>query len=123
MELVGQWTPLIWCPCLQREKPIKRRAAMKQPWLAFCAIVLVVGLSLAGCATANKIQAARSTMDKARDAGAVYKAPFEYKAAEAYLAKAVRQAEKGDPKAAEAFAKESQAYASKALAMSGGGAK
>jgi len=90
---------------------------MKQPWLAFCAIVLVVGLSLAGCATANKIQAARSTMDKARDAGAVYKA------AEAYLAKAVRQAEKGDPKAAEAFAKESQAYASKALAMSGGGAK
>ncbi|MGW8285222.1 MAG: hypothetical protein ACWGPR_05820 [Candidatus Deferrimicrobiaceae bacterium] len=96
---------------------------MKRPWVRWCAVVLIVGLSFAGCATANKIQAARSTMDKAREAGAVYKAPFEYKAAEAYLAKAVEQAEIGDPNAAQVFAKESQAYADKALQMSGGGAK
>jgi len=96
---------------------------MKRPWVALCAIVLIVGLSAAGCATANKIQAARSTMDEARAAGAVYKAPFEYKAAEAYLDKAVYQAEKGDCKAADSFTKEAQAYANKALEMSGGGAK
>lgn len=96
---------------------------MKRPWVALCAIVLIVGLSIAGCATANKIQAARSTMDQARAAGAVYKAPFEYKAAEAYLKQAVYQAEKGDRKAADEFTKEAQAYASKALEMSGGGAK
>ena len=97
---------------------------MKRPWVALCAIVLIAGLTAAGCATANRIQAARSTMDEARAAGAVYKAPFEYKAAESYLAQAVNQAEKeGDNPAADAFAKEAQAYADKALQMSGGGAK
>ncbi len=96
---------------------------MKRPWVGFWAVVLVVGLSAVGCTTANNIKAARSTMDEARAAGAVYKAPFEYKAAEAYLEQAVIQAEKGDPKAAEPFTKEAQAYATKALEMSGGGAK
>ena len=96
---------------------------MKRLWLGLLAFVLVVGLSAAGCATANKIQAARKTMDQARAAGAVYKAPFEYKAAEAYLSKAVYQAEKGDCKAADSFTKEAQAYANQALEMSGGGAK
>jgi hypothetical protein len=96
---------------------------MKRLWLGLMAFVLVVGLSAAGCATANKIQAARSTMDQARAAGAVYKAPFEYKAAEAYLNWAVYQAEKGDRKGADPFAEKAQAYATKALEMSGGGAK
>ena len=96
---------------------------MKRLWMGVLAVVLIVGLAASGCATANRIQAARATMDQARDAGAVYKAPFEYKAAEAYLNKAVFQAEKGDPKAADAFTKEAQAYANKALEMAGGGAK
>ncbi len=96
---------------------------MKRPWVALCGIVLIVGLSTAGCATANGIQKARATMDKAKESGAVYKAPFEYKAAEAYLKKAVLQAEQGDCKAADSFTKEAQAYADKALEMSGGGAK
>ena len=96
---------------------------MKQPWLAFCAIVLVVGLSLAGCATANKIQGTRATLDKAKAAGAMQKAPFEYAAADAYLKKADHQLKKGDTKAAESFRKQADAYAVKALEMSGGGAK
>ena len=96
---------------------------MKRPWVGLLAVVLIVGLSAAGCASANRIQKARATMDEARAAGAVYKAPFEYKAAEAYLAKAVYQAEKGDCKAADSFTKEAQAYANQALEMSGGGAK
>jgi hypothetical protein len=107
----------------RKETQSRRRATMKRPWVGLLAVVLIVGLTAAGCATANKIQAARATMDQARDAGAVYKAPFEYKAAEAYLKKAVHQAEKGDPKAADGFAKEAQAYANKALEMAGGGAK
>lgn len=96
---------------------------MRRLWLGLLAVVLVVGLSAAGCATANKIQAARATMDQARAAGAVYKAPYEYKAAEAYLGKAVAEAEEGDRKAADPLADEAQAYATKALEMSGGGAK
>lgn len=96
---------------------------MKRPWLGIWAIPLIALLSAAGCATANNIQKARATMDEARANGAVYKAPFEFKAAEAYLNNAVRQAEEGDCKAADSFAKEAQGYADKALAMSGGGAK
>jgi len=96
---------------------------MKRPWMALCAIVLIVGITFVGCATANGIQKARATMDQAKESGAVYKAPFEYKAAEAYLKKAVLQAEQGDCKAADSFTKEAQAYADKALEMSGGGAK
>lgn len=96
---------------------------MKRPWSALCAIVLIAGLSVAGCATTNKIHDARATLAQARAAGAVYKAPFEYKAAEAYLAKAEHQVGKGDSKAADSFTKEAQAYATKALEMSGGGAK
>lgn len=96
---------------------------MKRPWVGLCVIVLIVGLTAAGCATANRIQAARATMDQARMAGAVYKAPFEYKAAEAYLNRSVMEAEEGDYKAADSFTKEAQAYADKALEMAGGGAK
>jgi hypothetical protein len=106
-----------------KETQSRRRDAMKRPWVGLLAVVLIVGLTAAGCATANKIQAARATMDQARAAGAVYKAPFEYKAAEAYLNKAVLEAEEGDCKAADPFTKEAQAYADKALEMAGGGAK
>ena len=96
---------------------------MKRPWLGIWAIPLIALLSAAGCATADGIQKARATMNEAKDAGAVYKAPFEFKAAEAYLKKAVVEAEEGDCKAADSFTKEAQAYATKALEMSGGGAK
>ena len=96
---------------------------MKRPWVGLWAVVLIAGLSAAGCATANKIGAARTTMDQAREAGAVYRAPFEYKAGEAYLKKAVIEAEEGDSKAADALTEKAQAYATKALEMSGGGAK
>ena len=95
---------------------------MKRPLLALCAIVLIVGLSAAGCA-ATKTQAARATLGQAKAAGAVYKAPFEYKAAEAYLKKADIEADEGDTEAADSLAQEAQTYADKALEMSGGGAK
>ena len=78
---------------MRRENQTERRIMMKRPWLGMWAIPLIALLSAAGCATANGIQKARATMDEAKENGAVYKAPFEYKAAEAYLAKAVEQAE------------------------------
>ena len=95
---------------------------MKRPWVVSLAVVLCVGLA-AGCATANAIQGARTSLDKAKAAGAESKAPFEYYAAEAYLGKAVHQAEKGDNRQADVFTKQSQEYSAQALKAAGGGAK
>lgn len=96
---------------------------MKRLWVGLLGVMLIVGLAASGCSTANKIGAARATMDQARAAGAVYKAPYEFKAAEANLKNAVHEAEDGDRKGAEPFAEKAQTYANKALEMSGGGAK
>jgi hypothetical protein len=95
---------------------------MKRPWVLLLAVVLCAGL-VTGCATANAIQNTQNTLDKAKAAGAMTKAPFEYYAADAYLKKATIQAEKGDSKQADLFNKEASAYAAKALQMAGGGAK
>jgi hypothetical protein len=95
---------------------------MRRTWAVFCIVVLFAGL-LAGCATANAIQNSRAQLEKAKAAGAIWAAPFEYNAAEAYLGKAVYQAEQGDTKQAEIFTKQSSAYSAKALGMAGGGAK
>jgi len=96
---------------------------MKRTWVGLWAAVLTAGLLAAGCASVSKIQGTRATLDQAKAAGAVEKAPFEYYAAEAYLKKAVVEEEEGDTKAAESFRKQSEAYAVKALEMAGGGAK
>jgi hypothetical protein len=95
---------------------------MKRPWVLLLAVVLFAGL-VAGCATPNAIQSARTSLGKAKAAGAESKAPFEYYAAEAYLGKAVHQAEKGDCKQADIFTKQSQEYSAMAIKMAGGGAK
>lgn len=95
---------------------------MKRPWVVLLMVVLCAGL-VAGCATANAIQSARMSLDNAKAAGAMTKAPFEYYAAEAYLNKAVIQAEKGDNKQADIFTKQSADYSAKALEMTKGGAK
>jgi hypothetical protein len=95
---------------------------MKRPWVLLLAVVLCAGL-VAGCATMNAIENTQKSLDKAKAAGAVTKAPFEYYAAEAYLNKASIQAEKGDSKQANIFNKEASAYADKALGMAKGGAK
>lgn len=86
------------------------------------AFALCAGLA-AGCATPNAIQNARASLEKAKAAGAESKAPFEYYAAEAYLGKAVHQAEKGDCRQADIFTKQSQDYSAMALKLAGGGAK
>ena len=95
---------------------------MKRPWMVLFAIVLCAGL-IAGCATANSIQSARAQLAKAKDAGSVWSAPYETYAAEAYLAKAVQQAEIGDTKQAEIFTKQSKDFSATALQSVGGGAK
>ncbi|MDO8945338.1 MAG: hypothetical protein Q7U75_19305 [Desulfobacterales bacterium] len=96
---------------------------MKRPWIILFAIVLCAGL-IAGCATANSIQNARAQMAKAKDAGAVWSAPYEYYAAEAYLARAVHEAEDGSPAAdVDLFVKKSLDNSKKALDSVGGGAK
>ncbi|HEX9205429.1 MAG TPA: DUF4398 domain-containing protein [Candidatus Deferrimicrobiaceae bacterium] len=95
---------------------------MKRPWVVPLVFVLCAGLAV-GCATSNGIQKARASVEKAKAAGAESKAPFEYYAAEAYLGKAVHQAEKGDCKQAAIFTKQSQEYSAMAIRMAGGGAK
>jgi len=95
---------------------------MRRVAMILCAMVLIAGLA-SGCATSNAIQSARAQLEKAKAEGAVWSAPFEYYAAEAYLAKAVHQAEKGDPKQANIFTNQSAGYSSKALEMAKGGAK
>jgi hypothetical protein len=90
--------------------------------MVLCAVVLIAGLA-AGCATSNAIQSARAQLESAKTAGAIWSAPFEYYAAEAYLGKAVHQAEKGDPRQADIFTKQSADYSAKALEIAKGGAK
>jgi hypothetical protein len=95
---------------------------MKRPWVLLLAVVLCAGL-VAGCATANAIGSARAQLEKAKAAGAIAKAPAEYYMAEAYLGKAVQQAELGDSKQANIFTKQSAGFSAKALEMAKGGAK
>jgi hypothetical protein len=78
---------------------------------------------VAGCATSKALEKARTDFDQAKAAGAQTKAPFEYYAAEKYLALAIHEAEEGDSKHAESFIKQSMDYSAKALEMSKGGAK
>jgi len=95
---------------------------MRRVSMVLCAMLLIAGLA-AGCATSNAIQSARAQLEAAKAAGAVWSAPFEYYAGEAYLAKAEHQAEKGDPKQANIFTKQSSDYSAKALEIAKGGAK
>ena len=95
---------------------------MRRVSTVLCAMVLIAGLA-SGCATSNAIQSARAQLAKAKAAGADWTAPYEYYAADAYLAKAVHQAEKGDPKQANIFTKQSSDYSAKALEIAKGGAK
>ena len=95
---------------------------MRRAWIVLCTALLIAGLS-AGCATSNAIQSARAQLQKAKGAGADWSAPYEYYAADAYLTKAVIEAEEGDPNAANVFTEQSRTYSAQALQMSGGGAK
>jgi hypothetical protein len=95
---------------------------MRRALVILCTVVLIAGLA-AGCATSNAIGDARTQLEKAKGAGATWSAPFEYYAAEAYLGKAVTQAEIGDNKQANIFTKQSSDYSAKALGIAKGGAK
>ena len=95
---------------------------MKRAWIILCTVVLIAGLAT-GCATSNAIQSARAQLEKAKGAGAVWSAPFEYYAAEEYLKKAVFQAEIGDTNQADILTKQSSDYSAKALGIAKGGAK
>ncbi len=92
---------------------------MKRAMVLLCSLLLIAGLA-GGCATSNGIQNARAQLSKAKAAGAEKWAPFEYNAAEGYLASAVHQAEKGDNKQADIFTKQSQDYSAQALQVMGG---
>jgi len=95
---------------------------MRRTLVVICAMFLIAGLA-GGCATSNAIGDARAQLAKAKAAGADWSAPAEYYSAEAYLGQAVRQAEKGDPKQAMIFTKQSADYSAQALGMAKGGAK
>jgi len=96
---------------------------MKRPWAALFVIVLCAAL-IAGCAAGNSIKSARAQLAKAKDAGAVWSAPYEYYAAEAYLSAAVSELTEGSPQAhIDKFANKSLEFSAKALESVGGGAK
>lgn len=95
---------------------------MKRPWTVWSAVVLSAGLA-AGCATTRALESAQASYEKAKAASAETKAPFEYYAAEAYLAQARHEADEGDGKQVRVFAKQSEDYSAKAVEMAGGGAK
>ena len=95
---------------------------MRRVSIILCAVLLIAGLA-AGCATSNAIGDARAQLQKAKAAGADWSAPFEYAAADAYLGKAVQQAEIGDSTQANIFTKQSSDYSAKALGIAKGGAK
>jgi hypothetical protein len=99
----------------------RRRGYMKRPWIILFAIVLCAGLT-AGCATTS-ISSAQAQLKQAKDAGAVWTAPYEYYAADAYLTQAAHQAEDGNSANANMFAQKSLDYSAKALSMAKGGAK
>ena len=95
---------------------------MRRVSMVLCAMLLIAGLA-AGCATANAIQSARAQQEAAKAAGAEKNAAYEYYMGEAYLGKAVQQAELGDTKQAGIFNKQAADYSAKALGMAKGGAK
>jgi hypothetical protein len=95
---------------------------MRRAWVVLCATILIAGLS-AGCATKNALESTRMTLDQAKAAGAEKKAAYEYYMGEAYLGKAVYQAEIGDTKQAGIFNKQAADFSAQALKMSKGGAK
>ena len=93
---------------------------MKRPWILLVAIVLCAGL-VGGCATADSISGARKQLEKAKPDGAEWSAPYECFAAEAYLKKAVHEAEEGSPKEdVDLFLKKSLEFSKKALESVGG---
>lgn len=95
---------------------------MRRTSIVLCTVMLIAGLA-AGCATSNAIGNAQAQLAKAKAAGAEKNAAFEYYAGEAYLTKAVNEAEEGDCKAANVFTKQSSTYSAQALEMTKGGAK
>lgn len=92
---------------------------MKRPWAALSAIVLCAGLAT-GCATTRAIESAQASYEKARAAGAEKRAPFEFYAAEAYLAQARHEYEEGDRKQTKVYAQQSEFHSAKAIEMAGG---
>ena len=93
---------------------------MKRPWILLLVIVLCAGL-IGGCAATGPISKARAQLAKAKNAGADWSAPYEYYAAEAYLKKAIHEAEEGSPEAdVNLFLSKSLENSQKALESVGG---
>lgn len=95
---------------------------MKRPWAVASAVVLSAGLA-AGCGATKAMNSAQASFERAKSAGAVTKAPYEYYAAEAYLFHAKHEADEGDSKQAKEFANQSEFFSAKAVEKAGGGAK
>lgn len=65
----------------------------------------------------------QNAFDAAKKAGAEKKAPYEYYAAQEYLALAEKESHEADKPAVEEFAATAMKYAEQALSKAGGGAK
>lgn len=76
-----------------------------------------------GCATAHTVANARTSLDKAKAAGAETKAPADYYMAEAYYDMADHETKEGDTSAAKEFAEKSIKHSEQAIQKAGGGGK
>jgi len=87
------------------------------------AVVLTCAALFAGCSTANAIQNAKVSMDKAKAVGAEEKDPMDYYLGQAYLDAANEETKEGDNSMARDFAAKSQKHSEDAIQKAGGGAK
>jgi hypothetical protein len=95
---------------------------MKTIWSRAVVVLACVAL-FAGCSTANAIQNAKASLDKAKAAGAETKAPMDYYLGAAYLDAANEEVKEGDGSAARDFAGKSVKHSEQAARKAGGGAK
>jgi hypothetical protein len=92
--------------------------------IASMLLVLASSAVLAGgCATANTVADARTSLERAMAAGAVNKDPADYYMAEAYYQKAEHEAKEGDSSTAKEYAEKSLKYSEQAIQKAGGGKK
>ena len=92
--------------------------------IASLLIALVASAALiGGCATANTVANARTSLDKAKAAGAATKAPADYYMAEAYYEMADHETREGDTSAAREYAGKSIKHSEQAIQKAGGGGK
>jgi hypothetical protein len=100
----------------------ERRKCMRRLGILI-AVALFASGSLFGCSTDRMVRQANDSFEKARQAGAETKAPYEFYAAQEYLELAEHEKDEMDNKQARIWAEQSLKHSAAALDKAGGGGK